>query len=83
MPSDPPESAEGEIECTAFDQSATNDRNALFTPPCACPRCAPTEADRHTHDDAGHTLWLDVGGRRVRHDVQALDLGEAGRHMLG
>lgn len=74
----------GEIECTAFDQSATTERNALFTPPCICPRCRPPEfdaTDRETRTPG--TMWVQVDGRSVRHDVAPMELGDAGRSLLG
>ncbi len=69
-----------EIECTAFTTSATNDRNTLFTPPCACPRCTPVESLR---DTTSNTIWLRTEGRLVRYDVENMQLNDAGRTLLG
>ena len=67
-----------EIECTA-DRAGGDQPNILFTPPCACPRCAPEEIiesdDRH--------IWLPVQGRRVRFELTDMDLGATGRSLLG
>lgn len=69
-----------EIGCTAFETSATTDRNTLFTPPCACPRCAPAES---FEDDTPNTIWLRNDGRLVRHTVENMDLSAAGHELLG
>lgn len=69
-----------EIECTAIDRSGDPaTANVLFTPPCACPRCAPQRFD--TEPGPG-VIWLPVGGRPVRHRVENLTLGETGRNYL-
>lgn len=69
-----------DIECTAFDTSAATDRNTLFTPPCACPRCTPVAS---LEDDAPNTIWLRNDGRLVRHDVENMQLGAAAHELLG
>ena len=69
-----------DIECTAFDRSAMSDRNVLFTPPCACPRCRP---DPTVESDGASTIWLPIDGRPVRHEVTALELGSTGSSLLG
>jgi len=75
--------APGEIECTAFDTTATNERNALFTPPCECPRCTPPVPQR-TEDGGPTTIWLrQRPGPPVRHDVIDLELGEGAKSQLG
>lgn len=68
-----------EIECTAIVDNGEPTRNLLFTPPCACPNCAPdpvtaTRADRN---------WLRLPGRPQRLRVQVVDLGRTGRAVLG
>lgn len=70
-----------DIECTAIDRSGDPaTANVLFTPPCACPRCAPQRFDA----EAGPAvLWLPVDGRPVRHRVENLTLGPAGVRYLG
>lgn len=69
-----------DLECTAFDTSATTDRNTLFTPPCTCPRCTPTES---LEDDSPTTIWLRSDGRLVRHDVENMELSSSGHDLLG
>ena len=69
------------VECTAFDTTATNDRNPLMTPPCACPRCAPPPVE--ISDDGRKAIWLPVRGRPVRFEVDDLELGRTGHDVLG
>ena len=70
-----------EVECTALDRSGdVTTANALFTPPCACPRCAPQRFD----DEPGPgVIWVPVDGRPVRHQVDDMTLGTTGQNLLG
>ncbi len=68
-----------EIECTAIVGNGEPTRDLLFTPPCACPSCAP-EAAVQARADRG---WLRLPGHRQRLRVEVVDLGVTGRHVLG
>lgn len=68
-----------EIECTAIVDNGEPTRNLLFTPPCACPNCAPTSVEQAR----GDRNWLRLPGRPQRHRVEVVDLGVHGRRMLG
>ncbi len=68
-----------EIECTAVVAEGDERPNILFTPPCACPRCAP-DAPTAGRPDRN---WLRLPGQRQRHRVEAIELGATGRHSLG
>lgn len=72
---------EPEIECTALAQSADPDTNALFTPPCSCPRCSALPET--AADDGPATIWIPVDGRPVRFMVEDMDLGSTGHSILG
>ena len=71
---------EPDVECTAFERSATTERNALFTPPCTCPRCVAPDYDT-TPDRT--TIWLRTEGPPVRHRVEDMTLGHHGQALLG
>lgn len=66
-------------ECTAIDRVGAEPVNPLFTPQCACPRCAPDPVV----SPAAPGAWLRVSGRRQRLRVVALQLGPDGQAMLG
>lgn len=68
-----------EIECTAIVGDGEVRRHLLYTPPCACPNCAPeplgtTRPDRN---------WLRVPGMAQRQRVEVVDLGATGHDVLG
>lgn len=65
--------AEGDIVCTAVRDGSGDLPNPLFTPPCQCPECAVDELE--TGQVAPDTIWLPVGGRPVRFDVDPVELG--------
>ena len=67
-----------EIECTA-DRADADRPNILFTPPCACPKCAPPEI----HESSDQYLWVTIEGRRVRFDLVNMQLGTTGQSLLG
>ena len=68
-----------EIECTATVADGDERPNPLFTPPCACPRCAPEPVLEGRPDRDG----LRLSGDPRRHRVRLVDLGETGRAVLG
>lgn len=68
-----------EAECTATVVDGEARPNILFTPPCACPRCAPDQ----TYDTSRDRGWLRVRGHQRRFRVEELTLGERGRAVLG
>ncbi|MEZ5231998.1 MAG: hypothetical protein R2749_04730 [Acidimicrobiales bacterium] len=77
-PSDGPVEA-SEIVCTAFGTDDGDGRNILEIPPCGCPRCT-TRLLREQDPDAG---WLRVSGSAQRYRVEPIELGPAGRALLG
>lgn len=69
----------GEQACRAVVVEGEAPPNPLFTPPCDCPRCAPSA----TYDHAGgRDGWLRLPGDEQRHRVEVVDLGEVGRAAL-
>jgi hypothetical protein len=68
-----------EPECTAAAAHGDAPPNILFTPPCACPRCAP----ERTYEQADGSQWLRLRGHRQRYRVEVVPLGETGRAVLG
>jgi hypothetical protein len=65
--------------CTAIDNDWGDARpNMLMHPPCACPRCAPDE-----EVGSDERSWLQLYGRTQRMWVEAAELGETGRALLG
>lgn len=68
-----------EIPCTAIVGDGEERPNILFTPPCACPRCAPDPVV----DGRPDRNWLRLPGDPQRHRVEVLDLGVTGRAVLG
>ncbi|MGI9595643.1 MAG: hypothetical protein ACR2QK_05765, partial [Acidimicrobiales bacterium] len=74
-----PQDSTTEDRCTAVVRDGDAPPNPLFTPPCACPRCAPEVAyDRSTGDG-----WLRLSGHRQRYRVELVELGVAGKAVLG
>jgi hypothetical protein len=69
-------------ECTAVVGGGEPDPNPLFTPPCQCPDCAPTERFevRGRDRDDG---WLRISGDRQRYRVERVTLGDVGTEALG
>lgn len=68
-----------DITCTAVTGDGEERPNILFTPPCACPRCAPDPVVSQRPD----RNWLRLPGLRQRHRVEVVALGETGRAVLG
>ncbi|MEL6984438.1 MAG: hypothetical protein AAFO29_18575 [Actinomycetota bacterium] len=68
-----------EIECTAIVDNGEPTRHLLFTPPCACPRCAPEPADQ----SRAERDWLRLPGQAQRHRVEEVTFGATGRTVLG
>jgi len=65
--------------CTANVGEGESPPNPLFTPPCACPRCAPTTSYEVRRDDG----WLRISGDQHRYRVEPVELGALGRDVLG
>jgi len=70
-----------EQACTAIRADGDIPPNVLFTPPCACPRCAP--ATVYNHDGNRDDGWLRVRGHQQRYRVEMVELGAAGHAVLG
>jgi hypothetical protein len=68
-----------DIPCTATVGDGEERPNILFTPPCACPRCAPDPVVRGRPD----RNWLRLPGDRIRYRVEVVTLGALGRDVLG
>ena len=68
------------IVCTAVSEPGEVPPHLLFTPPCACPNCAP---ERQYPDRSTAARWLRVPGRDHRHRVVAVTLGPRGQAALG
>lgn len=65
-------------ECTAVVKAGEAPPNPLFTPPCACPRCAPGRHYEQSDDDG----WLRIAGDQQRYRVEVIELGAQGRAAL-
>ena len=68
-----------DIECKAMLGDGEIPDNPLFTPPCACPRCAPDRTYDRSLDDG----WLRLPGQEQRYRVELVELGDIGRAILG
>ncbi len=67
-------------ECTAVIGDGEATPNPLFTPPCQCPDCAPTQHfDVRDRDDG----WLRISGHQQRYRVERFTLGRVGTEALG
>ncbi|MEM9655261.1 MAG: hypothetical protein AAGA65_24430 [Actinomycetota bacterium] len=67
-------------DCTAVVGEGEPPPNPLFTPPCHCPDCAPTQTFEQRQRDDG---WLRVRGHQQRYRVEPVILGELGTKALG
>ena len=68
-----------EIECTAIVDDGEVRRHLLYTPPCACPNCAPEPVVPARADRS----WLRIPGLAQRQRVEVVTLGTVGRAVLG
>lgn len=72
-------------DCTAVVADGDPPPNPLFTPPCDCPDCRPTDTfDPRTRDRrAKNDGWLRVRGHEQRYRVAVVPLGPTGTEALG
>ncbi len=68
-------------ECTAVVADGDPRPNVLFTPPCTCSWCAPGPAEFAA--ERPDRNWLRMSGSRQRLRVENVQLGAAGRALLG
>ena len=68
-----------DIACTAVVGDDGERPHLLFTPPCACPRCAPDPVVHRRVD----RNWLRLPGTATRYRVELVTLGQVGRAVLG
>lgn len=66
--------------CTAVTVDGAPRENVLFAPPCTCANCAP---DLNAFSGDPSETWLRMSGSRQRLRVENVELGAAGKALLG